>query len=242
MTNMHDVAPVRLQFYLTAEHPCSYLPDRMARSQVVSPAHGVSTAIYGELLHLGFRRSGLHTYRPYCGACRACIPVRVRVADFVPTRAQRRAYKRNEGLQVSLRTPFFDEDHFQLYQRYQAARHAGGEMDQDDPRQYEDFLVASHVDTRLLLFHEQAVLRMVSVIDSVADGLSAVYTFFDPDLAARSLGVFNVLWQIELVRSLGLPYLYLGYWIRDSRKMAYKIRYQPLEGWIDGTWQTLVSP
>ncbi len=239
MTDMHDDALVRLQFYLTGEHVCSYLPGQQARSQVATPAHKVNAAVYGELLRHGFRRSGLHTYRPHCDNCSACVPVRVRVADFRPNRTQRRVQQRNADLRASLVPPVFDEQHFALYQRYQNARHAGGGMDHDDREQYAEFLIASHVDSWLLLFHEGDALRMVSVIDSVVDGLSAVYTFYDPDFPQRSLGVYNVLWQIALTHSLNLPYLYLGYWIEGSRKMAYKSRYQPLEGRLDGEWRDL---
>lgn len=229
-----------LQFYLSAEHACGYLPERIARSQVASPAQAVNTAVYSELLQHGFRRSGLHTYRPYCTDCAECIAVRVRVNDFIASRTQRRAYKRNAALHVGLQALHFEVEHYNLYKRYQSARHTGGAMDQDDPQQFEDYLLASRVDTRLVVFNEGGVLRMVSVIDSVVDGLSAVYTFFEPDLPGCSFGVFNVLWQIELVRRLGLPYLYLGYWVKDSRKMAYKSQYQPLEGLIDGVWQTIL--
>ena len=230
---------VSLQFYLTAEHSCSYLPAQKARSQVAIPAHKVNTPVYSELIRRGFRRSSLHTYRPACDHCQACVPVRVAVDGFRPGRTHRKVINRNRAIEVRLLAPRFDEEHFQLYQRYQVARHAGGGMDHDDPGQYEEFMVDSHVDSWLLEFREAGQLRMVSVIDAVADGLSAVYTFFDPDFPQRSFGVFNVLWQIDLVRRLRLPYLYLGYWVRESRKMAYKIRYQPLEGLVDGVWQSL---
>ena len=240
---MNDVLrqTVNLQFYLTAEHPCSYLPTRKARSQVAIPAHKVNTPVYSELIRRGFRRSALHTYRPACDGCRACVPVRVAVDGFQAGRTHRKVINRNSALTVRLLSPRYDEEHFQLYQRYQLARHAGGGMDHDDPEQYEEFMVDSHVDSWLLEFREADQLRMVSVVDTVADGLSAVYTFFDPDFPQRSFGVFNVLWQIDLVRRLRLPYLYLGYWVQESRKMAYKIRYQPLEGLVDGVWQPLTS-
>ncbi len=167
--------------------------------------------------------------------------MRVGIDGFSPNRTQRRVLKRNQALTLHLLTPCFKEEHFQLYQRYQLARHAGGGMDHDDPQQYASFMVESHVETWLLEFREQGQLRMVSVVDAVADGLSAVYTFFDPDLPQRSLGVYNVLMQIDLVTRLQLPWLYLGYWVQNSRKMAYKIGYQPMEGLINGVWQPLVA-
>jgi arginine-tRNA-protein transferase len=235
---MNETSQSSLHCYLSAEHPCGYLPDRLARSQVALPGQIVDAGMYGKLLQLGFRRSGLHIYRPYCDECSACVPVRVAVEAFQPNRTQRRAKQRNAGMEVIQLKAHFDPEHFELYQRYQSARHAGGGMDHDDSERYTDFLVSSTVETDMLVFRQEGVLRMVSLVDRVADGLSAVYTFFDPDLAASSLGVFNVLWQIDLVRQLGLPYLYLGYWIKHSQKMAYKQQYQPLECRINGLWQT----
>ncbi|MHB1591764.1 MAG: arginyltransferase, partial [Sulfuricella sp.] len=129
--------------------------------------------------------------------------------------------------------------HHELYQRYQSSRHTGGGMDQDDREQYECFLLQSHVTTYLVEFRDGDILRMVSLIDRVRDGLSSVYTFYDPDLPRASFGTYNILWQAELCRELGLPYLYLGYWIEQSGKMAYKIKFQRLEGLIDNRWQRL---
>lgn len=239
MTLLNDLPFARLQFYLTSPYPCSYLAGKTARSQVVTPAHLVDGMAYSQLIQAGFRRSGLFTYRPQCGHCQACIPVRVVVNEFIPGRTQRRTGKRNAVLVAEPRRPHFDPAHFELYQRYQASRHAGGGMDHDDRDQYAHFLLQSNVDTYLVEFREAGVLRMVSVIDQVGDGLSAVYTFFDPGLPQRSFGVYNVLWQIELARSLGLPYVYLGYWIENSPKMAYKSQYQPLQGLTDGVWRTI---
>lgn len=238
MTQLNDMPLAQLQFYLTQPYPCSYLPDHIARSQVATPAHLVDSTAYSELINAGFRRSGLFTYRPQCGNCHECIPVRVLVNEFKPNRTQRRVIKRNANLTVSVRKPHFDQAHFELYQRYQTVRHSGGGMDHDDRDQYTHFLVASQVDTYLLIFHEGTKVQMVSVVDRVADGFSSVYTFFNPDEPARSLGVFNVLWQIDLAQQFHLPYLYLGYWIADSRKMAYKQQYKPLQGLIDANWRT----
>ena len=238
MTRLNDMPSIPLQFYLTQPYPCSYLPERIARSQVATPAHLVNSPVYSELIRAGFRRSGLFTYRPQCDGCQECVPVRVVVDEFEPNRTQRRVLKRNAALTVSVQQPYFDPEHFDLYQRYQAARHAGGGMDHDDREQYTHFLVASQDDTYLLTFREGDQVQMVSLIDRVADGFSSVYTFFNPELPARSLGVFNVLWQIDLARQFRLPYLYLGYWIADSRKMAYKQQYQPLQGLIDADWRT----
>jgi len=227
----------RIQFYLTAPYECSYLPDRQSRSQVATPAHLIDEGAYSALIRAGFRRSGQFTYRPHCEKCHACIPARVRVADFVPNRTQRRCEKRNRDLAARFLPLDFKDEHFELYRRYQATRHEGGGMDRDDADQYRQFLLSSNVNSVLVEFRDGESLAMIAVVDQVDDGLSAVYTFFDPDREQDSLGVYGVLWQIELARRLDLPYLYLGYWIADSRKMAYKQQYQPLECLIDGCWQ-----
>lgn len=239
MTFLNDFIQRELQFYLSSAYPCSYLPDRMARSLVATPNELVDTSVYSELIRLGFRRSGAHNYRPQCSRCRACVPVRLAVGEFRPGRAQRRAWKDHSGLSAAIRDLRYDPEHHALYLRYQSSRHTGGGMDQDDREQYERFLLQSHVDTHLVEFRDADALRMVSVIDSVGDGLSSVYTFYDPGLPRASFGTYNILWQAELCRQLGLPYLYLGYWIEQSRKMAYKINFQPLEGLVDNAWQRL---
>ncbi|HNQ03030.1 MAG TPA: arginyltransferase [Thiobacillaceae bacterium] len=239
MSSLKELPIFRLQFYLTAPYACSYLPARQARSQVAAPASLIDTTVYSELVRLGFRRSGQHVYRPRCDNCSACIPVRIPVAEFRPSRAQRRCQRRNRDLSLRLRPLVFEEGHYRLYRRYQQARHAGGGMDHDDREQYRNFLLQSRVDSALAEFSLQGEVVMVALVDRLLDGLSAVYTFYEPELPQRGLGVYGVLSQIRLARELGLPYLYLGYWIADCRKMAYKQAYRPLEAWLGGHWQAM---
>lgn len=254
MTLPSDAPLHKLQFYVTTGYTCGYLPNKMAQSLIATPQHLIDAHIYSSLIGQGFRRSGKFAYRPHCENCQACVPARVLVQDFAPSRSQKRAFKQHQNLTTTILPIAYYAEHYALYAAYQLARHthdadAEPSAKQDSAHdseqaaeaekiaQYKTFLCETNVESVMVEFRENGQLKMVSVIDIVLDGISAVYTFYDTSNPHASLGTYNVLWQVEWAKSLHFPYLYLGYWIKDSQKMAYKQNYKPLETLVDGEWR-----
>ncbi len=232
---------VPLRLLLGTEQPCGYLPRRLSRSAFVAPHTPMTAEVYGALIANGFRRSGDYAYRPACSQCKACVPVRVPIAAFKPNRTQRRCLKRNADLRIERRS-MLDDEAFALYRRYLLARHPFGGMDADDAKAFHEFLGSSWGVTEFWCFYEGTVLCMVAVVDRLPQGLSAVYTFYDPDQASRSLGTYAVLSQLATAETEGLDYLYLGYWVAGSATMDYKRLFEPLEQFDGSGWEPFAGP
>lgn len=225
-----------IPLYISYEHDCDYLPGRRAQMAYVSPREAMDVDTYSWLATRGFRRSGDMIYRPHCPSCSACIPVRIPAARFRPDRSQRRIQRMNADLEVELRPARFDEAHYRLFMHYLNARHADGQMAESSPEDYIRFLACTWAETGFYEFKLGDRLLAVAVTDFLADGLSAVYTFFDPDFRARSLGTYAIMWQVAETKRRGLDWLYLGFWISGCRKMSYKNVFRPLQALVDEDW------
>lgn len=237
MTHIND-----LDFYITPEHKCSYLPDKQAKTLFADPNIPMDNQLYSELTQVGFRRSGDHVYRPLCDACNACIPIRLPVALFRPNKQQKRIWRKNSDVLVNKIEGEPTQEHYDLYEKYISIRHRDGDMYPPSEQQFHSFLFSSWSSTPCYEFRSAVdnTLLAVAVADQLELGLSAVYTFFNPLAEKRSLGVYALLWEIEHVKSLGLPYLYLGYWIKQCKKMSYKGHYRPLEVFLNDQWLRLL--
>lgn len=233
--------PGRLRFYLSRLHPCQYLPGRRARVIVADPQFPMSAQIYSGLCRRGFRRSGDMVYRPSCPGCSACVPVRVPAAGFRPDRSQRRCRRGNSDLEVSLEPAHYRQEDDDLLRRYLAVRHPTGDMVTLPSGQLRSFLAGSWSATSLVRFRLARRLVAVMVLDRLADGWSAVYCYFAPDLPRRGLGVYSVLWTLETLRQRHDDYLYLGFFIAACRKMVYKAVFRPQQRLIDGRWQEVTG-
>jgi leucyl-tRNA---protein transferase len=225
-----------VRVFATYPHNCSYLPGQQATTLFVDPSTTIDAHTYSQLSMIGFRRSGPHLYRPHCGACSACVPARVPVTHFEPKRSHRRILARNRDLTAHLVDSIHTDAHFALYSRYIQQRHRDGDMYPPDREQYDSFLTREWGSTSYVEFRAGGQLLAVAVLDRLENGLSAIYTYYDPDEAKRSLGTYVILWQIQLARDLALPAVYLGYWIRNCPKMNYKTRFRPIELLANGHW------
>jgi arginyl-tRNA--protein-N-Asp/Glu arginylyltransferase len=227
------------QFFITPAHTCSYLPKREANTLFLDPRETITPALYSDLTRIGFRRSGGHLYRPHCNGCNACVPTRIPVATFSPRRRHRRVLTRNADLRIVVEPAAYNQRYYELYASYINARHRDGDMYPPSADQYRTFLLSQWSNPEFLCVYEADTLRAVAVTDRQLDGLSAIYTFFDPTQDDRGLGVFCILKQIEQCVERGLQHLYLGYWIKESDKMRYKTDYRPVELFVNERWITL---
>lgn len=229
-------------FYTTAPLPCPYLGGRTERKVVTEITGPNSDLLHDRLSRAGFRRSHNIAYAPVCPGCNACIPIRVPVADFQPDRSLRRILKSNAGVEGFELPARASAEQFQLFQHYQQARHRDGDMATMSFYDYRAMVEDTPIDTLVIEFRDPSD-RLVGacLTDRLGDGLSAVYSFFAPELEKRSLGTYTILWLIERARQSGLPYVYLGYWVPESRKMAYKARFRPSEILAGGTWRMLTE-
>ena len=231
-----------IKVYTSEPHRCNYLEEHESIMLFVDPAHRVDRPLYSRLSTMGFRRSGSHLYRPHCESCNACIPARIPVADFCMSRGQRRTWNRNQDLVVEESPDIRDDDAYTLYARYIASRHWDGDMYPPSREQYTSFLNNPWDCTRYYRFYTQGkgrpVLVAIAVADFLDDGQSAIYTFFDPAQAKRSLGTYTLIWQVKNAHRTGLKYLYLGYWIKNCQKMSYKAAFAPLELRTNDGWAT----
>jgi len=235
MSNAHN--PIKL--FETVADQCPYLDDEKSASILVDPDHVVEPKLFSLLSQSGFRRSGNMLYSPQCPSCKSCVSVRIPIANFNISRSQRRVWKKNIDLSVSIENVTFKEEHFQLYLRYQKARHLGSSMCNDDPEKYINFITADYSRSKLLCFYESDKLIGISVLDQFEQGLSAVYTFFEPEQDKRSIGTFAILYLIKLAKMRKVPFVYLGYWVDRSQKMSYKRKFKPLQGYINRSWVSL---
>jgi leucyl-tRNA---protein transferase len=235
------------QFFATTSVPCPYVPGRAERKLIVELAGRAAPGFYDELSRAGFRRSHRFAYRPACRACAACVPVRIAVGEFAHTRSTRRLRNTHAGLAGSLLAPLATVEQFRLFVAYQHSRHRDSEMATMTFGDYRGMVEDTPLRTAIVEFRDPeggpgGDLVAVSLIDRLDDGISAVYSFYDPEYRPAGLGTWSILWLVEECRRHGLPYVYLGYWIAESPKMAYKARFPALERLADGAWTPLARP
>ena len=230
-----------IQFYVTTNYSCGYINGQDAQSIVATPYKNVNSKNFKSLISQGFRRSGQYVYKPNCKNCKACIPIRLLASNFKASRSQKRLKKYLNKLSVELLPLNFNEEHYNLYVNYQNKRHRNNDKSEDDVADYNDFLINSNVNSKLVEFRLNNQLKIITIIDIIDDGISAVYTFYDCSDQKLSLGTMSIIWLLEHCKKENLPFLYLGYWIHESQKMKYKINFKPYELMINGVWQEATS-
>jgi leucyl-tRNA---protein transferase len=230
-----------IQFYVTTKYSCGYIDGQDAQSIVATPYKRINSENFNNLINKGFRRSGQYVYKPNCKNCNACIPIRLLAKNFILSKSQKRAKKYLNKLTVKILPLTFDEEHYELYIQYQNRRHRNDNEDEDDVADYNDFLIKSNVNSKIVEFRFNNELKIVSIIDFIKDGISAVYTFYNCNNNKLSLGTISIIWLLELCKKENLPFLYLGYWIYESQKMKYKTNFKPYELMIEGAWQEATS-
>ncbi|OED43462.1 arginyltransferase [Endozoicomonas sp. (ex Bugula neritina AB1)] len=228
-----------LKFFATQPHECSYLPEQKATTLFMDPQVTVNQTLYSTLADMGFRRSGRHIYRPHCHQCQECIPIRIPVCQFEIRRSQRKSWNRNIDLTVHEQEARYTDEYYQLYQQYINTCHKDGDMYPATVEQFCNFLAESPEFCKFYEFRLKGELVAVCVVDILETGLSAIYTFYNPDHARRSLGCYCILWLIEAAKNRGYDYLHLGYWVKNCRKMKYKVEYRPTQLYINQSWSEL---
>lgn len=246
---MRHTLPIVPQFYVTAPQPCPYLDGRMERKLFTALQGEQAERLNDALSKQGFRRSQNVLYRPSCTECSACYSARIRVADFKPTKSQKRALRRNADLRREATSPWATEEQFALFRRYLDSRHSDGGMADMDVLEFAAMIEETPIRSRLVEYSADPApgerrrrLTAVCLTDILDDGVSMVYSFYEPERIADSLGTFVILDHVEIAREAGLPYVYLGYWVPGSRKMGYKANFDALEVYIGGRWQPIGNP
>jgi len=241
---MRHTLPIAPQFYVTAPQPCPYLPGRMERKLFTALQGEGAQRLNDGLSKQGFRRSQNVLYRPSCADCAACLSARIDVAAFEPSRTQRRVTRRNAGLERRMTAPWTTDEQYALFRRYLESRHAGGGMADMDTFEFAAMIEETPVRTRLIEYTdgESGALVAAALTDILDDGVSMVYSFFEPDMPKASLGTFLILDHVQIARENGLPYVYLGYWVPGSDKMGYKAAFSGLEANVGGRWEKVRDP
>ena len=229
-----------MRLFATYEHSCPYLPEKNSVNAIVDPKYPMEIPLYSQMIDDGYRRSGKQVYRPYCPDCNECISTRVPVDKFKLSRSQKRNWRLNQDLDITENTTGFSEEYNELYANYIASRHTSGEMEPNATDDFSSFIETDWCNTVFYEFRKDEELLCVAAVDVLDQGLSAVYTFFDTTISnKRGLGTYALLWEIKQARKLKLKYVYPGYWIKNSPKMNYKTRFQPIEGRVNGKWMSL---